>query len=746
MIDLSQCLGDSPAYRETVHRIDGHLSSLESGLKTLCKAIRQSIESTQSLANANMAVAEALAEVGKVERRFVGAALASAWTPATGATEAADGEGRLDVLQSMAQEIMVIELNRKQHAWDMEQTVLDSLEAFAKHDLGSAKDFKRRWERTGMEATHLAARYMAKKARDPGLFEAAQELAESRKEYHSAALDYCQKLNELHVRKETKMYSALSQHIGLLTVFTAKQQEAVGELADCHTAMTQRMANGAADMSSVSSADALDVKKRLLLTDETFYNPLYIDRSATPVQHSRASESTASTSTHDTPSVRKEGYLYKRSSHSVRSVWSRRYFVLYSERLEYYSLQEGNAPIPIDLRLCAVKQTLDSERRFCFELVSPVKSFTLQAETEQDAEAWQEAVSSAIKAALQSGPGPVTGAAGSDPGSVPDDDQLLEEHRLERPMSHCDLAFIKGIEGNSSCAECGSEESLEWAVVNYGILVCIACSGVHRGLGTQVSKVRSLELDFWEPAQVEIMRGIGNARSNSILEATCKRPEATGYYAKPTPDSTQAVREQWVTAKYDMNKFVSNGPDPDWCALLWRAIESNDLAGLLDAILHGADPDYAAQCTHPLLYALRAERHAAALLLMFWGADVTLAEPDTGATALHIVAGTPSDSLASHSMTLALLKRGAIPDAPDAKGNEPIDIAEANGNRLLQAVLRAAMTHLDFEVLRLSTETDETEGEERKKKGLSLRARQIHKLTQKSRVLLNRVIPHKAAR
>ena len=70
--------------------------------------------------------------------------------------------------------------------------------------------------------------------------------------------------------------------------------------------------------------------------------------------------------------------------------------------------------------------------------------------------------------------------------------------------------------GNDWCADCPSPNP-EWAVVNLGTLVCISCSGVHRGMGVHISKVRSGALDSWPPALLEAMLQLGNRRVNAVL-------------------------------------------------------------------------------------------------------------------------------------------------------------------------------------------------------------------------------------
>lgn len=45
----------------------------------------------------------------------------------------------------------------------------------------------------------------------------------------------------------------------------------------------------------------------------------------------------------------------------------------------------------------------------------------------------------------------------------------------------------------------------EWASYKLGIFICLNCSGIHRNL-PQISRVKSLRLDFWENDLIEVQR------------------------------------------------------------------------------------------------------------------------------------------------------------------------------------------------------------------------------------------------
>ena len=54
--------------------------------------------------------------------------------------------------------------------------------------------------------------------------------------------------------------------------------------------------------------------------------------------------------------------------------------------------------------------------------------------------------------------------------------------------------------------------------INLGALLCIECSGPHRGLGVHISKIRSLHLDDLENETLILLLNLGNNVVNEIYE------------------------------------------------------------------------------------------------------------------------------------------------------------------------------------------------------------------------------------
>jgi len=107
---------------------------------------------------------------------------------------------------------------------------------------------------------------------------------------------------------------------------------------------------------------------------------------------------------------------------------------------------------------------------------------------------------------------------------------------------------------NRKCADCKRNDP-RWASWNLGIFICIRCSGVHRSMGTHISKVKSVDLDTWTPDQIENMKKWGNYKANLYWEANMTER-----------DKFQENNfERWIRSKYEFKRFVKSDeiPDPD---------------------------------------------------------------------------------------------------------------------------------------------------------------------------------------
>ncbi|XP_028091241.1 ADP-ribosylation factor GTPase-activating protein AGD12-like isoform X2 [Camellia sinensis] len=104
---------------------------------------------------------------------------------------------------------------------------------------------------------------------------------------------------------------------------------------------------------------------------------------------------------------------------------------------------------------------------------------------------------------------------------------------------------------NRSCADCGAPDP-KWASANIGVFICLKCCGVHRSLGTHISKVLSVTLDEWSDDEIDAMIEVGgNASANSIYEAFI--PQG---YTKPGPESGHEERAKFIRSKYELQEFL----------------------------------------------------------------------------------------------------------------------------------------------------------------------------------------------
>ncbi|XP_057247702.1 ADP-ribosylation factor GTPase-activating protein AGD4 isoform X2 [Beta vulgaris subsp. vulgaris] len=334
----------------------------------------------------------------------------------------------------------------------------------------------------------------------------------------------------------------------------------------------------------------------------------------------------------------KQGYLLKRSS-SLRADWKRRFFVLDSRGTLYYYIIKGPKPVgphsnqttaivehstgvfgrfrarhnrtaswseeslgcrTVDLRTSTIKiDAEDRDLRLCFRVISPSKSYTLQAETEADRVEWVNKITGVITSLLnshleQEPIGPFDKNYNSKIASEGMSNVTITHSRnLSNDMEKLTVGvsqLLREIPGNNQCAECNSPDP-DWASLNLGILMCIECSGAHRNLGVHISKVRSITLDVkvWESTILELFKALGNAYCNSVWEELLsvdneRKDESEcspTSIVKPSSRDSFSKKEKFIQMKYVEKQLISlNATDTGLtsCACaLWEAVRASNL-------------------------------------------------------------------------------------------------------------------------------------------------------------------------
>ena len=115
------------------------------------------------------------------------------------------------------------------------------------------------------------------------------------------------------------------------------------------------------------------------------------------------------------------------------------------------------------------------------------------------------------------------------------------------------LRKLLKLPGNSTCADCSTPGRPNWASVSLGVFLCRDCATIHRGLGSHVSRVRSVGLDEWTTAQVDKMERWGNAAANAYFEA------AVPYDARLSAagTTTNQRRTRFLRDKYEKCAFTT---------------------------------------------------------------------------------------------------------------------------------------------------------------------------------------------
>ena len=308
---------------------------------------------------------------------------------------------------------------------------------------------------------------------------------------------------------------------------------------------------------------------------------------------------------YDKTKKEKEGFLYIKEKDGTK--FSKRYVKIKKGNLIYYKRKKSkekqnfenldnkiyinmidsvditNSYIISKLLFSNVKKS-DNLYPFCFEVntANTKMTYIFQAETEYDMEEWISTISNAISEQI----------SGFNEGKNNNEDlNLIEVNNIDdnnqkNLVIYVDISdeallnekyknLIQSLIENNVCADCGAENPT-WLDINWLVLLCVDCSGIHRSLSVQISKIKSLELDNVNIDYIEILFMIKQKDINAILEEKLIKEE------KPQFNSKHEFKEKFINLKYKEKKYmnIQINTENEIIKNIFENIKKNNLANI----------------------------------------------------------------------------------------------------------------------------------------------------------------------
>ncbi|XP_055692236.1 rho GTPase-activating protein Graf [Lutzomyia longipalpis] len=357
-LEFTDCLLDTPDFRENLSRHEKELDKTSQQIKRIIKEIKDLLTAARNLSRAQRALSKSL---GEFNFEFIGS------------NQTEDEQTIVASLENFSQLIAQIEEERGKILQQTQDEIVGDLENFRKDHIGGVKENKKTFCKKTAKFCQAQERFlnMSTKKSDNIIQEADASLGMLEREYLRESLSYVLRIQEVQERIKFEFVETILRFMSGWLLFYHLGHE----------------------ISEDSKEYIKDLQLKVQKTRENF------DETRTKAEELKAKymDSKMKPETEYT----KQGYLFLLEKKAFTATWSK-YYCTYKKDKKQFSMVFYNqisgrteAQTEIYNLLSCTRRASDFEKRFCFDLTFEQKPgivYTFQGLSEEDRKSWLNAM------------------------------------------------------------------------------------------------------------------------------------------------------------------------------------------------------------------------------------------------------------------------------------------------------------------------------------------------------------------
>lgn len=360
-LEFTDCLTDSPYFRENLHAHENELDRTSQAIKGIIKEVKDLLNAARNLSRAQRSLANT----------FINFRL-----ECIGNSQTDDEIVIAGSLKEFGRLLMTIEDERDRMLENAHKTFIEPIERFRKDHIGQAKDRKKKFDKETARYCQSLDRYLnlSVKKGDAHQKEAFAVLEMEKIHFFKASLEYVLLLQKVQERKKTEFVETILRFMYGWLTFYHQGHEVAKEFNSFNTDLQVRLQKTRENFEATHS-EAEHLMKKMLEKpqDSGSLNKMYT----------------------------RQGYLFLMEKKHLATVWNKHYCQYQKENRKFtmipYSQTVGKITTTdtFSLKECIRRMNDSIDKRFCFDLTAsdrPGATYTFQALSDDDCKQWLNAM------------------------------------------------------------------------------------------------------------------------------------------------------------------------------------------------------------------------------------------------------------------------------------------------------------------------------------------------------------------